>query len=457
MKKLIFLFTMVLAIGMTMAQNKANLTQTGENQEAIINQAGLNTAKVTQFTDNKGVQKSTVIQSGERNVVVVEQNQTGGGGNSPANTAFIQQIGNDNYGNQYEKAPGYNSGQKVEARQIGNSNDVRQSIFSGYTESLFASQTGNENDAIQEATGGGHNHANISQLGNLNWAKQEINGNNNGYSGADILIEQNGASNKARQLFTGNGQSHKNNGNIYQVGDGNDAFQEGSGRDLNLRLLQNGDNNKSTQKSWGIANVSWLNQEGDDNTSKIIQEGDENSSKLYQSGIAGKVDVLQNGNKNTIGGIETEFGNVFNLKASQLGENNELLINSTGTVTVLQDNNLLAGMVGNKIKYYQTGLGITRLSQVGDENNIGLLHGGNGNANIKQEGNSNKVGGFVDVFAGDPVMNDPFFGTFNGEKLTVDQFGEGNLLNLHSTGLSDIVTVLQHGNNNAASVTQSPL
>ena len=234
MKKLIFLFTMVLAVSMAMAQNTVNLSQTGANQEATIDQAGTNNAKVTQFTDNEGPQKSTVLQYGEQNTVVVKQDQTGGGGNKPANTAFIEQVGNNNYGRQIEFAPGYNSGQHVKANQTGNSNDVRQTIFRGYTELLESNQTGHENIVIQEATGGGHNTAGINQNGIRNWAKQEMFGNNNGYSSAEIYINQFGDRNKARQLFTGNGQSHKNNGTIYQSGAENDAFQEGEGRDLNL-------------------------------------------------------------------------------------------------------------------------------------------------------------------------------------------------------------------------------
>ena len=448
---------MVLTVSMVMAQNSVNLSQIGENQEATIDQGGTNNAKVTQFTDNVGAQKSTVLQYGEQNTVVVKQDQTGGGNNTPANTAFIQQVGNNNYGKQFEFAPGYNSGQKVIANQTGNSNDVRQSILRGYTELLESNQTGHENVVIQEATGGGHNTAGINQNGIRNWAKQEMFGDNNGYQSAEIYINQLGDRNKARQLFTGNGQSHKNNGTIYQSGAENDAFQEGEGRDLNLKLWQEGDFNKSTQKSWGIKNVSWLNQYGYNNTSTIVQDGDENSTKLYQSGDGGKVNVLQEGNMNSIAGLDmAETGNVYSLKATQLGENNELNISSTGTVTVMQDNTL-GDMVGNKINYFQSGVGITKLSQMGDENFIGLSHGGNGNANIKQEGNSNKVGNFANVFAYDPDLNEVGSGIFNGDKLNVSQLGESNLLHLSSSGNYDIVTVLQQGNNNVASVTQSGL
>jgi hypothetical protein len=458
MKKLVFLFAMVFAVSMVMGQNTVDLTQTGANQVADIDQAGINDAKVTQFTDNDGPQKSTVKQNGLRNDVVVEQNQTGGGDNG-LNTAFIQQIGNDNYGKQYENAPGYNGGQHVTAYQTGNLNDVRQSIFSGYTERLYTWQEGKENDAIQEATGGGHNYGNIYQWGNENWAKQEIFGTNQGSGSADILIEQDGKLNKARQLFTQGGFSQRNNGEIRQTGQKNDAYQEASGIWLDLQLQQTGNDNKSVQKSWGEGDISWLNQNGNDNTAKIIQDGDDNSTKLNQSG-GGKVDVLQEGDNNIIAGIDElceimEWGNVFNLIADQLGDNNELYINSNGTVTVMQDNRTADPMMGNKIKYYQSGTGVTKLSQVGDENVVGLLHGGNGNVDINQAGDGNKVASFEDVFAADPEMSDPCCGTFNGVKLDVDQLGDENLLHLVSTGASDVVSVMQSGDLNTASVTQS--
>ncbi|HDR50353.1 MAG TPA: hypothetical protein ENN90_01860 [Mariniphaga anaerophila] len=458
MKKLVFFFAMVFAASMVMGQNTVDLTQTGANQESTVDQAGINDAKVTQFTDNDGVQKSTIKQNGLRNDVIVEQNQTGGGGNQQ-NTAFIQQIGNDNFGKQYENAPGYNGGQHATAYQTGNLNDVRQSIFSGYTEALYTWQEGNENDAIQEATGGGHNYGNIYQWGNENWAKQEIFGTNQGSGAADILIEQDGSLNKARQLFTQGGFSQRNNGEIYQNGWRNDAFQEGAGTWLDLQLWQNGHDNKSTQKSWGNDNTSWLVQSGDDHVGTIIQDGDNNSTKLNQSG-SGKVNVLQEGNSNNIAGIDAaceimEWGYVYNLVAKQYGELNKLYINSNGTVNVMQDNTAAATMNGNMIKYYQSGTGITKLSQVGDENVVGLLHGGNGNVDIKQAGDGNAVASFVDVFASDPVMSTPCCGTFNGVKLDVDQLGEGNLLHLASTGGLDVIDVLQSGNNNAASVTQS--
>ena len=271
MKKLVFLFTMVFAVSMVMAQNDVDLSQTGANQVADISQTGSNNdADVTQFTDNDGKQKSTVIQTGKRNTVDVEQNQTGGGDNG-MNRAFIQQVGNDNYGKQYENAPGYNGGQRVTAYQTGNLNDVRQSIFSGYTESFYTEQIGHKNDAIQEATGGGHNHGHVFQWGHENWAKQEIFGSNHGYMSAEIKIVQDGSLNDASQLFQQGGSGTKNNGEIYQYGDENYAYQEAIGKDLDLQLWQRSDDNRSVQKSWGNNNVSYLDQLDANNKSEIIQ------------------------------------------------------------------------------------------------------------------------------------------------------------------------------------------
>lgn len=277
MKKIIFLFTMALAVSMAMAQNTATTTQTGDLQIATTTQTGdLNNAVVTQTQDGTPVNnpafmnKATVEQDGTGNTVTVVQNELGGG-NKGNNTAFIQQVGDDNKGEQYGNAPHQNSGQHITAYQTGNLNDVKQSIFSGYTESLYTSQAGNENEAIQEATGGGNNHAIIRQLGNENWAKQEVFGNNNGYSSSDVLIEQDGILNKAQQYFRGDGQGHKNNGEVYQVGDENDAYQEGKGRDLNLQIFQTGDLNVGAIYSTGIGHSGVITQTGLMNEALITQ------------------------------------------------------------------------------------------------------------------------------------------------------------------------------------------
>ena len=465
MKIINLLFAIVFSVTIVLSQNTATTTQTGDKQIASTTQSGsLNSAEIDQLQSGTAannpsfMNKATVIQTGNSNAASVDQKEVGGG-NKGNNTAFIQQVGDNNNGVQYGNAANYNNGQSIKAVQLGDLNEVSQSIFAGYTESLTVNQTGNKNEAVQEARGGGNNHANINQFGNQNQAKQEVIGNNNGYSFADVLIEQDGDLNIAAQKFTGNGQSHKNNGGIFQNGSSNKAYQEGAGRDLDIRLWQNGELNVSNQYSTGNTNTSWLSQNGDENTSEIIQNGDDNFTKLKQNGTGGNVGILQEGNNNTIAGIDTpdSWGNVFNLETSQLGEFNNLFINSAGTVTVMQDNTAAAAMVGNEIIYSQSGVGITNLSQVGDENMISLLHGGNGNVDINQLGNSNKVGSFVDVFAADPVLNGDGIGGFNGQKLEVDQIGENNLLHINSTGYSDMVKVMQKGNNNRASVTQSAL
>src|SRR5690606_461053 len=126
MKKLMLLaFAFVLTSGAAFAQpNQSTVTQTGNNNDANVSQTGTNQistvtqingndneANVTQFTDNGGKQTSSVLQDGSRNEANVNMQQTGGG-DTVANTATIEQVGNDNtVRSQALIAPGYNSGQ----------------------------------------------------------------------------------------------------------------------------------------------------------------------------------------------------------------------------------------------------------------------------------------------------------------------------------------------------------
>jgi hypothetical protein len=264
-----FLFT----TGMVFAQtNTATVDQTGDNQVANATQSGAtNTVDIDQLSTNTGPQTATALQTGTSNSAVVNQSQTGGGGNTPANSAYIEQLGTSNMSTQIQTAPGYNSGQSVWGFQDGTSNELSQTISGGYTNSLRAEQYGTENIANQSANGP-YADGNVYQDGTANVAEQTLTGSNNGYGGAVMLINQLGIENYASQIFAGSGLGHTNNAEIYQDGFDNDAYQDGTGRNLNAVLNQTGDLNMSMQTQTGNGHSSVVTQMGDNNSSTITQQ-----------------------------------------------------------------------------------------------------------------------------------------------------------------------------------------
>jgi hypothetical protein len=273
MKKLsTLLFALLFAGSMAYAQdNNANVDQEGNYQTATVTQTGSsNDADVNQLTTNSGVQTAEVIQDGEGNSATVIQTQSGSGNTTP-NTAFIEQIGENNMALQIENAPSYNSGQSISGFQDGHDHILIQTIASGYTASLDAHQEGNGNLITQTIMGGGHNHGEVFQHGHENEVIQHLGGSNNGYSSGVMLVEQHGRSNYAAQYYEGLGLGHYNNSELYQHGKNNNAWQTGNGRDLSSVLNQHGQNNWSTQELTGEGHTSTVNQDGMTNVSTVIQ------------------------------------------------------------------------------------------------------------------------------------------------------------------------------------------
>jgi hypothetical protein len=273
MKKLTTLLFVLLFAGTTaFAQNTATVDQSGDNQVANATQFGsTNTVDIDQLSTNTGPQEAEAMQDGTGNNATISQTQSGGGGNTPANTAFIEQIGTSNVSSQMQNAPGYNSGQHVWGYQEGTSNILSQTISGGYANSLKSEQYGTGNSADQTANGP-YADGNVYQDGTDNIAEQSLTGSNNGYSSAIMLIEQLGTENYASQIFAGSGLGHMNNAEIYQDGLDNDAWQDGSGRDLNAELYQTGDSNWSMQTQTGNGHSSVVTQTGSGNVATTVQQ-----------------------------------------------------------------------------------------------------------------------------------------------------------------------------------------
>lgn len=487
MKKLLFLLTAFFVVSFVMAQNAATVNQTGDNGKASVSQSGnLNNAVVTQVESAlnlpSGVQIATVKQTGTSNEATVSQTETGAGGHT-TNSAFIEQIGYKNKSIQSTYAPGYNSGQNVWGYQKGNENTLKQTWNAGYTNSFNASMTGDRND-VEQGWSANHSHGYVTITGSDNIAKQGLYGNNAGYY-IGIKIDQNGNWNSAIQDFKGGAQGHNDAGIISQTNDHNEATQFVDGYDVYAQIVQDGNSNKAYQTINGNSNyvpntvypnnfynVKYIKiqQSGDDNRASqtifgnqnqadFTQLGNRNIANSLQNGNLSTLLILQNGDDNIVGGIDATsnitdlaiFNNNASMNATQLGDNNKLYINTSGALTSVQDNRGTS-VVGNVIKYTQTGLGNASLSQIGDKDLIWLTNSSasSPSIDIAQTGDDNVVASFDNGFASS--VSGPAL--FQGSSLNVDQNGIGNLLHLNSIDPLGAVTVNQNGTQNLASVIQ---
>ncbi|NDP22928.1 MAG: hypothetical protein GZ091_17890 [Paludibacter sp.] len=394
MKKLNFVFAMVLSVGFVMGQNTATVSQTGDNGQASITQGGgtLNVAAVTQAESAlnlpSGIQKATVKQTGNSNSAIVGQTETGGGGHV-TNNAYIEQIGEENKSVQSTYAGNYNSGQNVWGKQKGNKNELNQTWQGGYTNSFNATMTGDRNK-VNQGWKASNSHGYVTILGSDNKATQGLYNDNEGYS-IGIKIDQIGDLNEATQEFKGGAQGHNNVGTILQTGDNNEAAQTVNGYDVYAKIDQLGDNNLATQTITGNSNFSSLSyievaQDGADNTAEQGVFGNNNKAKTTQTGDDNVAKTIQNGNSNQ--------------------------------VVVLQ---------------------------MGMANKANLTQDGGAKADINQDGDNNTLMGLV---------LDPMATSLNGSTLDLDQMGNGNTLHLQQTN-GAMATVNQDGMTNTSIVIQN--
>jgi len=477
MKKLSFILGFSFLAIMTFGQNTANVSQTGDNGQANITQGGgdLNNVKITQVetatTLPVGNQVATAKQTGTSNVATINQTETGDGSHT-TNNAYIEQIGLTNTSNQNTYAPGYNSGQSVWGYQNGEYNTLNQTWQAGYTNSFNASMTGKRNHVIQ-GWKANNSHGYVTIVGDDNHASQGLYNDNEGY-GIGIKIDQTGSNNDGIQEYRGGAQGHNNVGIIKQNLDNNIATQTVNGFDVYANIDQDGYSNSAYQlitgnnnfsnlkyievKQKGNQNISDQQVLGNSNQASLIQTGDENESRIKEIGDLNIFKGEQLGNINLIAGLDADcaptlYGvlqNGIKVDVSQKGNLNKLYFNTAGNLKVIQ-NNTGTDMVGNLIKYTQTAAGAVELNQIGDKNTMLVKNTSSElvmDVDLDQIGNGNNIG--RDYVDGLPTK----CALFAGKHLNVDQVGNMNSLNLDSTTAGAIVDVSQVGNKNWSSVVQ---
>jgi hypothetical protein len=290
MKKLIFLFAMVFAVSMAMAQHTSTVLETGDNNTATVTQGfdggGLampgnisdveqlgdgNDAVVVQTNNGFGGQQhnSEILQTGDDNAASVEQRNATG-------NAIINQIGSRNTANVLESGnfdvphpAGGLSPYDAYVLQTGDDNTVSMTIF-GDGSSSAAIQDGN-NNLITQQLGQGvgekvyRSSAYANQLGDRNEASQVMEGQ--GFAGdIDVAFEreriwQTGDDNFALQLQTDNAlPASVNYAEVRQTGNENESWQYQTGTWNDSRVAQDGLSNFSTTTQVGDHNTIVVNQ-----------------------------------------------------------------------------------------------------------------------------------------------------------------------------------------------------
>lgn len=312
MKKIFVLVMLFAMCGVVLAQNNsANVTQTGNKNNAAVNQVLSNSSK----TDIEQTNNGTTFWGWNNEAYV---NQTG-----QSHEATVKQTGASTqqyiFGN-YAKVEQGGINQKANVLQEGQN---KHTINGVVTDGAYIKQLVSNNLAVVEQRGS-RNYANVYQSGDENIAHHKILKDER-TSRTKGLISQIGNRNKAYQTFnpdfTGSvGQQYNNTFDVFQSGNDNLATQDINvewGNGNSAKAHQYGDWNKATQllskenMSGNKAEIyqGSLSEDGDfneaeqtihgsNNTLKIEQYGDWNYAKQTALTNWNTSNVLQMGNEN---------------------------------------------------------------------------------------------------------------------------------------------------------------
>ncbi len=365
MKKLVFLFAMMLAVVAAMAQNQSAIDQNGNSNEALIKQIGAeDNAEILQ---NGNSNDADVLQSGSSNEAYVAQGMIAGylGASRTTNAmtanrneASVEQVGN---GNKVGEIVQIGNDNVTSVEQSGDDNEAH--AYQGWAyrfwgETYTTSHLSSTNSFIDISQIGSENSGKVWQYGgNNNTAKIDQNGNNNtasfvqGWIYTDLAYDFynipvfNTNNNIATAIQNGNGNFAKNiqlgSNNIFKLTQNNNNNSVGYKSDAtnlldsrNNYFVQDGSNNtfagvwKSSSDALyesagadaeqnngatldvgsfqrGNSNYIGLRQ-GMDDWALIQQDGISNSALLWQQGApVNEATIMQTGNSNVASVFQT--------------------------------------------------------------------------------------------------------------------------------------------------------
>jgi len=282
MKRLIiFVVSIMFSFGILLAQNTAYIEQVGNDNIAEQNQTGSGNDASIKQLAPWGI--PTVGSVG------AEAYQTQNGTN---NTAIIEQFTDDGVGGSVS----------TQIQMNGTGNIARANVLQYNNTTYQEQRDGNSNRAYIFTAGGINQDARQIQIGNRNWANIDRQGHFGTYGATWPWYSEN----YAQQ---------------YQQGDDNSALLAQNGNDNTAEQSQFGSNNWSGEQ-WFPQGLFGIYQEGDDNEAYVTQNDDWNYSKVYQYGDFNDATVIQNG---AIGGSAV----VNTSTITQNGDNNVANVTQT--------------------------------------------------------------------------------------------------------------------------------
>lgn len=335
MKKVIFLFAMVLAVSMAMAQtsgnvatidqygsNIAEIEQTGSNNTGDIEQGSVGTPvtnnKVPTYAgDWKG--GAFIDQIGDANNASINMHD---GGN---NGSCIYQFGNNNIGSQ-DIGTSHSIGTSwdlmgVDLDQIGNNNLASQTTVASFgsagVKRMFVLQQGNYNVADQLSVGGYQNDQNITQIGNNN-NNQDESGNAFDVSATTLANPLSLSwAHKPAGDYTQYANQMRGTSHMYVEGDNNNTYQY-----QEYTVWSRSGDNDAWMDIYGSENNVVQGQLGYQNSSDIDIVGGGNVVTSSQLGDSNMVDIdLVGGSADCVVGVE-QIGNSHDATVFQSGASN---------------------------------------------------------------------------------------------------------------------------------------
>lgn len=490
-----FLLASALAFGLTAgasAQNAATTTQTGDENDARVNQTAASTAVVNQ------TESGLVNPPNPGNLVILDQSastatvtqQTDASGDAYSNAAQLQQ--SDGSQATVTQSGIYNwvtgdldrigpvrpgdgnlfvqQSSRLTATQTGTSNTVEGSQ-TGFDQSAIVVQDGRFNTATLDQASMNESTATITQTGDSSppvsptgvtiedRQRAEVTQTGLGdhrtvvtqtsvvsssaapNQGSNMVdLDQDGSAQTATVGQTGydnTATAEQTEGyNVLeadQLGDANvlTVSQDGSSNDI-LGFEQIGDANVATMTQDGDDNqVDVAEQRGDRNTLTILQDGDRNQAGV-DNGPAPRPDAIDQRGDDNVGEL-TQLGDDNVVFLEQFGDGNNALVTQGKAGRLAFDN-------------------VASVEQVGDLNDVDIdvQAGSRNELSVYQEGNSNRAG----ILNGSAPMPDAVDQQGDDNVADLDQLGDDNVMYLEQFGDDNRAVMLQTGNTNRADVFQ---
>ncbi len=474
MRKLILFFIIMFFTGFVIAQNVANLYQTGADHIADVIQSGnvlvaddqdvdatqtVNVfqegadqyTKVSQvgLTNNVLVQQislkpqySWVFQSGEMedeatqvitpggedNYSLVDQSYGGEG-----NMTFLYQFGSFN--KSWQKQNGSNNQFNI----TGPGPIVAATFQPAMNDETVPNQDGDYHEMTQTANGD-FNQAWIYQAGRKHVAFQVLNGDWN-----QVWTSQSGNTNRSSMLINGTG-----NGSIYMEHE-EGKFPETEGETDEGSPDTGGNGNQGESHGQGDGGMPEVIPPPHDETHVFVptvgvsikQMGKNSEAEMYIEGDYNKATITQRGGA---GGGDTEQAGHYT-NQDIYGNYNRVFANQTGTGNYIDQN---VNGAYNLVTFMQKGNGgISVIDLDGTYNEIGVDQKGKSNySRIDVDGNFN---GNFDPLSDEYGVKLAQEGKENHSE--IDITGDFNLVNAHQSG-GGISYITQTGNYNSAFVNQ---